>query len=98
MNIYDVFDKDELIQEIKAIPHVPWQVEIIIEMFKGCNEIQQNELIQIIKNIHDLIEKITAINYLSALTNEYQKDLLNTKIDIYINPLEDSHLINVDDL
>ncbi len=38
MNIYDVFDKDELIQ--------------------------------IVKNIHDLIEKIEAIKLLSALTNE----------------------------
>ena len=66
MNIYDVFDKDELIQ--------------------------------IVKNIHDLIEKIEAIKLLSALTTEYQKDLLNTEIYIYINPLEDSHLINVDDL
>ena len=98
MNIYDVFDTDELIQEIKAIPHVPWQVEIIIEMFKDCNEIQQNELIQIVKNIEGPLEKIEAIKLLSALTNEYQKDLLNTEIDFDSNSLEDSHLINVDDL
>ena len=98
MNIYDVFDKDELIQEIKAIPHVPWQVEIIIEMFKDCNAIQQNELIQIVKNIEGPLEKIEAIKLLSTLTNKYQKDLLNTEIDIYINPLEDSHLINVDEV